>query len=401
MIPRLAAPVQASGAATRGRVRIASLNVWALARPLARDVAERMVLIGGALGELNADLVAFQEVWTAAAGRALLAAGRAAGLDHAWNGQRETGGSGLVALSRWPIERTAFEAFATRGLPERFWHGDYWGAKGFGTLRVTTPAGPLAFVDTHLHAQYDENAYPEYHTHRMGQVVQLSAALAPIDVPTIAAGDFNMRPDAPEYRALAGLSGLRDVAAEAGDPRPTSLRANPYNRDDESDARIDYVFARDGARRALRVLRAERAFDGPIRIGGREAALSDHAGLLVDLEISPKRGGAGAPTPHPDPEAVALARETLARGIELARARRGDHRLGAASALALGVGGLAAGRVDALTRRRLLRRSLAAVAALSSGSGLAWGAFGELSVRREIGDYDQVLRALDRLAGAP
>jgi endonuclease/exonuclease/phosphatase family metal-dependent hydrolase len=395
MIPRLTSSVQTSNNTTTPRIRVASLNVWALAEPLSQDVAERMFLIGEALANLNADLVALQEVWTADAGRSLEASGRAAGLPHAWNGGERVGGSGLMVLSRWPTEPARFAPFLTRGLPQRIWHGDYWGGKGLCHLRVQSPAGPIEFVDTHLHAQYDEDGFPEYYTHRMGQVVQLSSALDGIAVPVIAAGDFNMLPDSDEYRVLAGTSGLRDAAREARNEQATSLGSNVYNGDQKRDARIDYLYVRDGAAQGIRVAQIERSFDAETTLNGSPANLSDHAGLVADLEITQ------TPMTRPalDPAAAELARRGLERGIELAGERRNAARGSGAIGLAIGAAAIGLRRYCApqLSRRRLLRGMLATAAGVAGGTGLIWGAGSDFATRREIRDYQHVMRHLDAL----
>ena len=61
------------------RVRVATLNAWALPPPLGQDVAFRMRSIGEELRRLDVDVMAFQEVWTAAARALLVEAGRRAG----------------------------------------------------------------------------------------------------------------------------------------------------------------------------------------------------------------------------------------------------------------------------------------------------------------------------------
>ena len=61
------------------RLRVVTLNVWALPLGAARDVSARMAAIGSRLSELAADVVALQEVWTLEARDSLLSAGRRAG----------------------------------------------------------------------------------------------------------------------------------------------------------------------------------------------------------------------------------------------------------------------------------------------------------------------------------
>src|SRR5262249_31451996 len=150
--PGSATPVRGS----RMRLRLATLNVWGLPEPFSHKPDARLAAIAGRLADLEVDAVAFQEVWTPSARERLARAGRDAGLEHVWHkhpilrGAR-VGGSGLLVLSRLPIESACFERYAIAGLPTE---ADYFGGKGFVRLGLATPAGPVELVDTHLQARY-------------------------------------------------------------------------------------------------------------------------------------------------------------------------------------------------------------------------------------------------------
>ena len=104
------------------KIRMATLNAWALPEPLARDVPERIRAIGAKLPSLDLDVMAFQEVWTANSRRSLRRAGRRAGLAYCWDGERGSlggGSGGLLVLSRLPIMDVDFESYALRGEAER------------------------------------------------------------------------------------------------------------------------------------------------------------------------------------------------------------------------------------------------------------------------------------------
>jgi len=159
------------------RLRFATLNVWALPAGIARHVAPRMEAIARRLGELELDVAALQEVWTPSARSALVAGGRRAGLAHAWHRREAFGGSGLLLLSRRPLGDPLFSPYTLRGLPQRIHHGDYWSGKGFVIATLETAAGPLALLDTHLHARYTRPV-DEYRGIRTGQVIELAAGLS-------------------------------------------------------------------------------------------------------------------------------------------------------------------------------------------------------------------------------
>ena len=376
------------------RLGVATLNVWALPWGMARHTDARVRAIGAALPGLDLDVAAFQEVWTEEARRGLVAAGQRAGLVHAWHNRGELGASGLLVLSRLRIAEARFDPYLLRGYPERVWHGDYWGGKGFVLLGLETPDGPLACVDTHLHAPYADQVGDEYHGLQMGQVVQLAAVLAGVGVPLVAAGDFNLRPDQPHYRALLGLGGLRDAAVEGGRPEPTALESNPYR--DLPDARIDYVFVRDGGGRAIRVVSAERIFDAGLELEGEPGAPSDHAGVRIELEIV--RGARGS-APPPSAEAVALARTRLLEARRVSEQRRRRSRLACAGVLAGAGAAFLGSRSQRLARRGFLRAVLVggSVLALPVGCGLAL--LSERPESREVAAYDALLQRLDALEG--
>ncbi len=106
------------------RLRVASLNAWALPDPLGESVSERMRAIGFELPRVAPDVIAFQEVWTASARRSLARSGRDAGLSHAWCADDALGAGGLLLLSRWPLENARLQRFSLPQLPPRPDHPD-------------------------------------------------------------------------------------------------------------------------------------------------------------------------------------------------------------------------------------------------------------------------------------
>jgi endonuclease/exonuclease/phosphatase family metal-dependent hydrolase len=377
------------------QLRLATLNVWALPEPLSVDPLRRVRAIGERLPSLSADVIAFQEVWFARARRILVEAGRRAGLSHAWSPEAQLGGSGLLVLSRLPIERAELSTFVLRGLPEQVTHGDYYGGKGYVRLRLATPAGPVSIVDTHLHAQYTAEASRAYVAHRAGQAVQLAVGTGAVEEPLIAAGDFNFIPGSDEHSVLTGLTGLRDLAHEVGGAEPTVLRSNPFRASSRKpDRRIDYVFVRDGSAAAVLARSAERIFAG--RFGSERLAFSNHAGVLVELEIGTTNP---APRWQPNPGSIERALELLAAGRASAVQRQRERRaytatgLGAAALVAVGDRRIRAGT----SRRRFLRGGLQLAAAAALAPSVGCALLSEVFVPEEIRAYDRLARALETL----
>jgi endonuclease/exonuclease/phosphatase family metal-dependent hydrolase len=380
------------------RLRIATLNTWAFPEPLAERLDERMEALARAIPALGADVLALQEVWAAAARARLVAAGAAAGLGHAWTSDGPLFGGGLLLLSRLPFVAARFEPYALNGVPHRLAHPDFYGGKGFLLASIATEVGPVALVNTHMHARYRSDVDHQYAGHRAAQLVQLAAALAEVGGPVALAGDFNFDEGHDEYRAFLGLTGVSDAAAAVGRREPTVWRANPYRASRTGpDQRIDFVFTRDGAAHAARATSARRAFDEVLERDGERFAVSDHAGVLAEVAIEPREA---RPLPPPAPEAVALAAALLERGQERAERRRRLHRRRAGAGLGASLVAAAALRARPLTRRGFLRTSLQGTALLALGGTLSSGLVAELYGPGELDGFEEARAALARLASA-
>ncbi len=363
-------------------LRVLTLNVWALPVGLARHTRGRLEAIARSLPGLDADLVALQEVWTARARAKLAQAGERAGLAHSWHLARSFGGSGLMLLSRWPILRPRFTAFEARGWPERIWHADWYGGKGFVVADVETSEGRLAIIDTHLHAGYAEA--DEYAGLRIAQVTQLAETTRTLGRSWVALGDFNMAAGPDGHALVTELLGARDAAALTGVPEPTVLSDSPYRPPGSPDGRLDLILLGPG----VAVDACRRVLEGPLRIDGEPAAHSDHAGVLADVRVETE---APAPGP-PAASAVGHARQLLDRGEALAHRRRRHARAGAAAALVGAAAGLAVQR--RLTRRRALGVLLMGGTTLAS---IAAGASGWLAEDAIPDELDALAEARERL----
>jgi len=376
-------------------MRIATLNAWGLPKPFADDVSTRIREIGRRLAHLELDAIAFQEVWTDRAQERLRGAGAAAGLVHVWHGDSGLRGSGLLVLSRFPIKSVRFEPYALHGDPSL---SDYYGGKGFAELRLATPSGPLALVDTHLLARYTNDVPHEYRAQRVGQIIELASGLAEVHTPLLVAGDFNLDPTHEEYGVLLGLTGARDSASEVDAHVPTVYRGNPYRaRSRKPDRRIDYLLARSGTGAGLRVRSVERCFDDLFRHHDHEIAYSNHAGLLIDAEIVP---GAGSPLPAADPSAVATAARLLGEGRSLARSSRREGRIGAGVGLGAALMASASIRAGPVTRRRLLRGALHAAGFAALAPVLGFSFVSEVVAPDELRAFDELAARLARLGSS-
>jgi endonuclease/exonuclease/phosphatase family metal-dependent hydrolase len=368
-----------AGALNVVRLRVATLNVWAV--PLfSAKIGTRMREIGRRLAALELDAIAFQEVWTGAARARLIEAGRSAGLVNAWHRKRVVIGSGLLVLSRLPIQDVDFDRFAQRARASA--KDELLGGKGFARVTLRTPAGPLALVDTHLHAGMVAEGEPGVRAHRTAQLVQLAGEMRALAEPVLVVGDLNFEESDPEHAVLRGLTGLRDLAAETDRRAPTALRENPYRAgQSKGDRRIDYVLARDGERIAVRPISAERVFDEAFSIGGDAAACSDHAGVLAELELSATAPSTRAPA---DAAAIDLAARLLDAGAEAARRDRRSYRTEAGIGFTTALLAVTSTRTRAVGRRALLRGALTLGALTALAPSLESSLSSEWLARNEI-----------------
>jgi endonuclease/exonuclease/phosphatase family metal-dependent hydrolase len=222
------------------------------------------------LREVDADVVALQEVWGTdrttqvdqLAGQLGLHAGFAAPsyppeTDVA---RADDAALGLGILSRWPVAALRAEPTPARHRP------------GFDPVALVAtlahPAGPLHVVVACL--EYDP-AYNDDRIAQAGAVAELATDPA-LDgpAPVVVAGDLNAAIDSPVLRPLTDV--LTDAfAAGGGDPATTT--APPDAGPELRDRRIDHVLVRPGRfAQQVTVRRAARA-DGP----------SDHRAIVCDL----------------------------------------------------------------------------------------------------------------------
>lgn len=385
------------------RLRVLTLNVWGLPLGIARHADARMQAIAQRLETLDADIVAFQEVWTSGARSLLDRAARAIGYSTVWHRRRAFGGSGLMVLSRLPEISAEFTSYRLAGLPQRPQHADYYGGKGFVELTLKTPHGPLALINTHLHAGYAPPGQPdEYVGIRAAQAIQLATTVRRIQNPIVATGDFNSEENDPAYRILLGLSGLEDVAVALDQRASTIPRENPYRAPGTPEARTDLVLTRRGTNRSLRAVALRRVLDEGLAIDGEPGTYSDHAGVMADLELEPSDTAVTLPGPVQKAD-LSLAREQLERGLAISHQRHGRESAYAGAGLGLALLGGAAAWGAHGSRRQLVFRLTTALASLgllgASGAycGSRWVSGNETAAYRELAaDLDRLQPPLPR-----
>jgi endonuclease/exonuclease/phosphatase family metal-dependent hydrolase len=302
------------------RLRVLSYNVWGI--PLVTPAwRHRVPRIARAVAGTGADVVGLQEVWFRADADAIA---REAGYPHARYFD-EAGRTGLLVLSRFPIEAPRVAHYGANGFPFDILKGeaDWFAAKGIATMTLRTPLGPLPFAGTHMisaHRRGKERT-DLCIAHRATQVLDAIDALRRLRaevaasagpggaLPLVVTGDLNCRIPSDEMALLTSALALRGAQHDAA--RTPEERAISWNE-------IDHVLFGEAPGFAVEVERVEirpsGTVDGP---SGAPVRLSDHEGVLADLVI--RRLAPGAPPPAPAPAGPApsgeAAREAFAREI--------------------------------------------------------------------------------------
>ena len=199
-------------------------------------------------------------------------------------------GTGLLTLSRHPIEGAACTSFARQTLEEGL-----FGPRGMLRCTVLTPAlGPVRVLNLHATAggAYRQKRRKGTPDRRDAQIAEaIDAAAAPFEGTAVLGGDFNCEPaTAPWVDRRLQDAGFADAAAsapeDAGAPG-TWDPENPLNRSRASGParRVDRIFVREGGGRPAAPAEARIVLDEPAvpLPGGESLPLSDHYGLLATL----------------------------------------------------------------------------------------------------------------------
>jgi endonuclease/exonuclease/phosphatase family metal-dependent hydrolase len=245
------------------RMRVVSWNVWGVP-VITPELDERLAEVPEALMALEPDVVCLQELWEARHAENVAKALAAKGIRHFRRFEGPSGRTGLFVASRWALRDAGFRPFSLGRMPHSLWHLDWMVEKGVASVTVETPAGALRLENTHLQAQYRTD---EYGAERLAQAVELLlGGRERRNDALVVTGDFNGRGDELPRRALRDLGELADASPESSE---------------------DSVYARGGRELSIRIASTKAALGEarPLK-SGKTLALSDHAAVVVDLELS-------------------------------------------------------------------------------------------------------------------
>jgi endonuclease/exonuclease/phosphatase family metal-dependent hydrolase len=249
-------------------LKVVTFNIWDLWHEGSHH-QERMAAIGQKLCALQPDVVGLQEAFVGAHRKTLLDTLADCGLNSAMYFPSGLAGSGLLVVSRYPIEEAFFLRYSQGGKAHKVNHGDWWAGKGVCLARLELPDGTgyLDFFNTHAHARYGST---EYDSVRISQMKELAAFINTASLktaPALSVGDYNIRPEEPHYQTLV------EEAA--------------FNRMMTIDTRIDHIFAVESDLYIFDVLETVPIkADVPLK-DGKTDRLSDHTGYMSTIRIRP------------------------------------------------------------------------------------------------------------------
>ncbi len=272
-----------------GRVRVATVNVWARHG----DWPARREALRAGLRDLAVDVLALQECVVEDGydqARDLLGEG--------WHVAHQTAGlvgdgshRGASVASRWPI-RAVHEV--DLHVTHRTW--DYSCGTVIAEVAAPEPLGRL-LVASHG-ASWARWAERERELQALAAVRRIDELLAGGPAHVVLGGDFNAEPEAASLRFLTGRASLDGVSTAYRDawesahgdaPGWTFTPANPLTAVDEPDLdrgrRLDALLVRCGDHGpTLRIAGCALALHGPV--GGVQP--SDHYAVVADL-VLPRR----------------------------------------------------------------------------------------------------------------
>ena len=196
------------------RMRVATWNLWGILW-LTPHRAERMQVLAREIVKMKPDIVGFQEVFVQADRDLITTAVRDFGLSHSRYFPSGLVGSGVLLVSRYPIESDGFIRYTENGRPEAVHHGDWWAGKGLSLSTLRLPNGTLLYVaNTHMHARYREGLYRDTQLAQARQLIPWAQRVKETGAPALWLGDWNNKPDNDILSPLVASGGWNLLTAD-------------------------------------------------------------------------------------------------------------------------------------------------------------------------------------------
>jgi len=230
--------------------------------------SERMTAIAKELGELDPDIVGFQESFVWKDRQTLVKKLKEySRLQHHQYYPSGVFGSGLLISSVFPIVKISFQQFSVSNPFYKFYEGDWWAGKGVALARLELPEGS-GFIDvynTHTQAGYGNRTYNSLRKQQMEELAEFVIKSSKDTTPALILGDINCRIGSEDCAAAVyGADLLHLMSIESG---------------------LDHIFAAGHYNYWFELLETKK-IEERIKIRGRNLTLSDHSGFMSSIYIS-------------------------------------------------------------------------------------------------------------------
>ncbi|OGP60658.1 MAG: hypothetical protein A2V67_10550 [Deltaproteobacteria bacterium RBG_13_61_14] len=300
-------------------IRVLQFNVWGIFS--SKDKSFRMSEIPKAIQALDPEIIALEEAFDRKSRKQIVEGLKAAGYPIAgWHYWHKPYGSGVMLISKYPIESLAFEKYRVQCPPTNMEH---YAGKGMAHAVLKTPYGPLDFYLTHVlsrtpaifDAQGEFIPGDPFQVDRILQMYQIDQYVHQthnsMGRSFIAAGDWNVSPEMLEFHVLLKLTGFENSfdLLHPGDNPSTFSKNDSWVTDDFS--RIDHIFFKNFPGDQgfwVKPIESRVVFQEKVKDPkGKEVNLSDHYGLLTVFEVVDQ--AEPSPDRTPAPEAIKQAYE--------------------------------------------------------------------------------------------
>lgn len=271
-------------------IKVMTLNCWGL-YGVSKYRRQRMNAIGNYLSESDFDIVLLQEVWCEEDFELLQMMCRNV---YPFSMFFDQGiiGSGTCIFTKYKLRNANFHEFAMNGYPIKFWHGDWFAAKGLGVCQLEINGFDVTVYVSHYHAEYDPTndiylGHRVIHALESAQWLNMTSGATEL---TLYCGDFNTEPSSVPYRLLRGIVPLSDSWAEftgdiwGGETNETVDNSFTCNAGQPQPKRIDYIMYRAGP--GLDAETVNCWFPMPQRVPDQPFSYSDHEAVASVIKVT-------------------------------------------------------------------------------------------------------------------
>jgi len=261
-------------------IRAATLNTYSI-NVKGKHAKIRNEAIGDRINSLGIDLIGFQESYQKTA-NALLMQNSGLEFDKYFT-MPATLGSGNLILSRNSFTGTSFYYHLLMGKVDNI---EMWSGKGIGKVSVVHDKLPLSFFNLHLISRKGVNSDDWEDENTTDRMIELFEVFSQVVEQTdsdafVVVGDFNMNILNHEYTFFKNLTHWQGVKLQEDDISScTFCRDNTYNS--KNEGQLDYIWISP----RLSFKNYWLDFKEKIDINGEQSNLSDHYGIIADIEVN-------------------------------------------------------------------------------------------------------------------